>query len=150
MEQKLVKFFEKVNQIRKEAIALDGSPKDKMDYIINKMNVLLTSDKYEMHDWRTRRRLEVIPETDLIEKYQLEVTVYNNKKLALEGRISGNIFHIFVMFDGDSSVNDLNTIYIFDKEINEYLNYSVELHDQWSIYLNEINEPIKIFEEDGE
>ena len=136
MEQKLIKFFNKVDKFRKEAITLDGSPKDKMAYLINKMNVLLTSGEYEMHDGRTRRVLKTIPNVEEIEKYQLEVTEHMGKEIPLDQRISGNIFHIFVLFDGCSSLNDLNNIFIFDTETNTYFNRYEELHDNWCCYLN--------------
>lgn len=138
MEQKFIKFFKKVNQIRKEAIDLDVSPKEKMDYLINKMTVLLTSNDYAMHDGRTRRDLKVIPEVESIEQYQLEVIHHLGQEIPLDKRIEGNIFHIFVLFDGCSSLNDLKNIYIYDHGTHTYLNRYEELHDKWCKYLNQL------------
>lgn len=138
MEQKLITFFEKVNQIRKGALSFEGAPKDKMDYLINKMNVLLTSGEYEIYDWENGEKLDSIPETDTIEEYQLKYTTCNGKEISLDTRIEGIIFHIFVLFDGCNSLNDLNNIFIFDKKDNSYLNRFTVLHEEWGQYLYQL------------
>ena len=139
MEQKFVTFFEKVNQIRKEAINLDGSPKEKMDYLINKMNVLLTSDEYEICKAYDNKVLKTIPFIDFIEEYQLTHITHMGKEIPLDTRIEGIIFHTFVLFDGGSSLNDFERIIVVDKKSKTCLietNELIELHETWCAYLN--------------
>lgn len=139
MEQKLIKFFNKVDQFRKEAITLDGSPKDKMDYLINKMNVLLTSDEYEIRKAYYNKVLETIPFIDSIAEYQLIHITHMGKEIPLDERIEGIVFHTFVLFDGDSSLNDFERIIVVDKKSKTCLverNEFIELHDEWCKYLN--------------
>ncbi len=139
MEQKLITFFEKVNQFYKEAISLDGSPKDKMDYLINKMNVLLTSDEYEIRNAYDNKVLKTIPFIDSIEEYQLTHITHMGKEIPLDERIEGIIFHTFVLFDGDSSLNNFEQIIVVDKESKICLterNELTELHYEWCEYLN--------------
>ena len=139
MEQKFIKFFEKVNQIRKEAIDLDGSPKEKMDYLINKMTVLLTGDEYEIRKAYDNKVLKTIPFIDSIEEYQLTHITHMGEEIPLDERIEGIVFHTLVLFDGDSSLNNFEQIIVVDKKTKTCLiekNEFIELHHEWCKYLN--------------